>query len=163
MDQTFAVINDLEERRVIRRYALSGNLAFMFYLGPIVSYDLEVLCLMPEGRRVSGVYDYFRGKESDDESEHILIASVPVKFVEASSELQKEAVENAVEHLYKEMKVRVVSYEYLIALSLTDGKAQIRHRLRRAITAVMPDLKVLNDIVERHKLTIPLKLLNICI
>ncbi|MCL0092519.1 hypothetical protein M1N92_02470 [Dehalococcoidia bacterium] len=47
MEKTLKVFNELEKTGLIRRYVIGGGIAVLFYAEPILTYDLDVFCLLP--------------------------------------------------------------------------------------------------------------------
>ena len=48
MKLALQVINDLEREGLIRRPAIGGAMALLFHDEPVVTFDLDVLCLLPQ-------------------------------------------------------------------------------------------------------------------
>ncbi len=48
LDNTLRVINSLETNGIIRRYAIGGAIALVFYTEPETTYDLDIFCLLPK-------------------------------------------------------------------------------------------------------------------
>jgi hypothetical protein len=142
------VLNGLEEDGVIRKYAIAGAMAFLFYTEPARTYDLDVFVFLPpqEGLIFSmePLYDELRKRGYSFDAEHVMIAETPVQFLLAYNPLAEEAVEQAVMRDYTGVPVRVVRAEYLAALSFQTGG---RHRLIRA-EALLEDNVVNEDDLE---------------
>jgi hypothetical protein len=47
MEQTLAVINQLEREGLIGRYAIGGAVAATRYIEPIQTYDLDIFVVLP--------------------------------------------------------------------------------------------------------------------
>ena len=62
MEKTLKVFNDLEKKCLIKRYVIGGGIAVLFYAEPILTYDLDVFCLLPAERggliTLSDLYKY---------------------------------------------------------------------------------------------------------
>lgn len=109
MEKTLKVFNELEKTGLIRRYVIGGGIAVLFYAEPILTYDLDVFCLLPvclppaAGRpaerggliTLSPIYEYLQKKGYSVQEEHIVIEGIPVRFIPAYNELVEEAVEKA--------------------------------------------------------------------
>jgi hypothetical protein len=47
LTEVFKALNELEEHGVIRKYAIAGAMAFLFYTEPARTYDVDVFVLLP--------------------------------------------------------------------------------------------------------------------
>jgi len=156
MERTLKVLNQLERRRVITRYAIGGAIAMLFYSEPVLTYDLDVFFLLPPGPSalvtLKPIYDWLREKGYPAEKEHILIEGVPVQFIPAYNELVTEAVEKAAEIKFKRTKTRVLRVEHLLAIMLQTDRPKDRTRITQILEEASVDEKALSDILERHGL-----------
>ena len=48
MEATLSVLNDLESRGLLTRYAIGGAMALLFHTEPVATFDLDIFCLIPE-------------------------------------------------------------------------------------------------------------------
>ncbi|MBL8795885.1 MAG: hypothetical protein JNM56_18420 [Planctomycetia bacterium] len=156
MEQTLVVLNELEAQGHFTRYAIGGAIALLFYTEPVLTYDLDVFCLLPTTDAPlitpSPVYDYLKSRGFEPEHEHIMIAGVPVQFIPAYNDLILEAVEQAAVQPYKQTWTRVLSYEHLLAIMVQMGRPKDRARLTQALDERQPDEALLRSILERHGL-----------
>lgn len=153
MDATLLKINEMESGGIISRYAISGALAYTFYSGPVLTYDLEILCFVPGKKDLSSVLDHLRDKDLSETEEHVLIAAVPVRFVAATDELSIECLKTAVQQEYKGLETRVLKFEHLLAFALARNQAFDPARVKRIIEQHRPDYAQLADILKRYDLT----------
>jgi len=145
MEKVLRVLNDLERRGFITRYAIGGATAAMFYSEPILTYDLDVFIFLhpPQGKLISlaPLYDHLKSQGYKDKGEHIVIEGVPVQLIPAYNALVAEAVEQAKEVTYKKIKTRVLRLEHLermkrrplskVVQKLFQAKERRRRRLAR--------------------------------
>jgi hypothetical protein len=83
MEATLSVLNDLESRGLLTRYAIGGAMALLFHTEPVATFDLDIFCLIPEAGPIgtlSPLYETLRQDGHTVEAEHVLIASIPVQF-----------------------------------------------------------------------------------
>jgi len=89
MDKAIKVINEMQSKCIVKKYAVGGAVAAIFYVEPILTYDLDVFFEPPEGNDgllvLSPVYDYLKGKGYKTEKEHILIDGIPALFMKGTS------------------------------------------------------------------------------
>jgi hypothetical protein len=84
MKKTIKVINELKRKKLIKDYAIGGGIAAIFYIEPILTYDLDVFITpTEEGRRknlisLSSLFTYLEDKGYHWKGEHIIIQGMPV-------------------------------------------------------------------------------------
>lgn len=83
MEKTLNVLNELEKNGLLERYAIGGGIAALYYAEPVLTYDLDVFCILPSEREevitLSPIYEYLQDKSYKADEEHILIEGVPVQ------------------------------------------------------------------------------------
>lgn len=156
MEKTLKVINELEKRGVIERYAIGGGIAALFYTEPTLTYDMDVFVFLPasQGKLVllSPIYNYLRKKGYREDKEHVVIERIPVQFIPAYNPLIEEAVEKAKEVRYKRVKTKVLKPEYLLAIMLQTDRPKDRARMTLFLEEAKMDQSELARIIKRHKL-----------
>ena len=105
MRRTLEILNELEQNGTMSRYAIGGAMGATFYVEPLLTFDLEILVLLPQtggGQlTLAGIYDALRAKGYREEDECVLIEGVPVQFLPAYNELLEEALQEARDILYE--------------------------------------------------------------
>jgi hypothetical protein len=133
LTEVFKALNELEEHGVIRKYAIAGAMAFLFYTEPARTYDVDVFVLLPPQSTpifsMQPLYAELQSRGYALDAEHIMIAETPVQFLPVYNPLAEEAIDQAVFHEYDGVRVRVIAPEHLAALAYQTGG---RHRLTRA-------------------------------
>lgn len=158
MEETLKVLNELEKKGLIERYVIGGGIAVLFYAEPILTYDLDVFCLLPEETAgfitLSTIYEYLQKKGYRVDAEHILIEGIPVQFIPPYNELVKEAIEQAIEIKYERVKTRVIRAEHLLAIMLQTYRPKDRVRMLSLLSQAQTkiDMPYIEDILERHGL-----------
>ncbi|HOM27430.1 MAG TPA: hypothetical protein PKV21_08000, partial [bacterium] len=84
--------------------------------------------------------------------EYILINKIPVQFIPASKDLEKEAIENSVKVKFKNIEIKILKAEYLIAIFLDVFRPKDREKIIKLIEQSKIDKKVLFDILKRYNL-----------
>src|SRR5436853_441650 len=96
MEKTLEALNELEATGITARYAIGGAVGLIFYVEPLLTYDLDVFCLLPTQPgaliSLSPIYDHLTGQGHSLDREHIIISGIPVQFIPAYNELVVEAV-----------------------------------------------------------------------
>lgn len=169
MEKTLKVFNELERTGLIRRYVIGGGIAVLFYAEPILTYDLDVFCLLPvchppaAGRSgspaergglitLSPIYEYLQKKGYSVQEEHIVIEGIPVQFIPAYNELVEEAMGEAIEIKYKRVKTRIVRAEHLLAIMLQTYRPKDRERMLLLLDEAQIDMPYLENVLKRHGL-----------
>jgi len=156
MEKTISVLNEMQCDGVLEQYAIGGAIALLFYTEPVTTYDLDVFCLLPERKgslvTLAPIYDYLRLRGYTAEREHVVIQGIPVQFIPAYNELVKEAVEQAAEKSFKNVPVRVLRLEHLLAIMVQTGRAKDKARASQVMEETKPDDAALSAVLSRHGL-----------
>ena len=146
MEKTLKVLNELEKKCFIEKYAIGGGIAALFYTEPVLTYDLDV-CIV-----LSPIYDYLKRKGYREDREHIIIEGIPVQFIPAYNSLVEEAVRGAREVRYKGVKTKVIRSEHLLAIVLQTGRAKDKARMTLFLEEAKVNQNKLAEIIKRHNL-----------
>lgn len=154
MDKTLKVINELKERKIIRDFSIGGGIAVLYYVEPLLTYDLDIFFIPAEDRIdvLSPIYDYLKGKGYKPQEEHIVIEGVPVQFIPVYNELIREAVLDTAEVKYGRINTKVLGLEYLVAIMLQTNRPKDRERLAKIFEEVKVDLRFLKKILKKFNL-----------
>lgn len=156
MDKTLSIINELKESGVIKGFAIGGGIATIFYVEPILTYDLDVFYIPGEEGQglitLSPIYDWFKKRGYKPHREHIMIEGMPVQFIPVYNELIQEAVKNAVTVKYKNVRTRIIKAEYLIAIMLDTFRAKDRERIIKFLDESKIDMSYLTKVLQKHGL-----------
>lgn len=156
MERTLQVLNVLERDGVLSRYAIGGAMGATFYVEPLLTFDLDVIVLLPETKSglltLAPLYDALRAKGYQEEGECVLIEGVPVQFLPAYNALLEEALREASETQYERTPTRVLRVEHLLAICLQTGRAKDRERVRLLRDQATLDHEYLHAVLHRHGL-----------
>lgn len=156
MERTLQVLNELERTAVVSRYAIGGAMGATFYIEPLLTFDLDIIVLLPETRTglltLTPLYDALRAKGYAEEGECVVIEGVPVQFLPAYNALLEEALQEAREMPYQATATRVLRVEHLMAICLQTGRAKDRERVRILRDQAVIDDPYLAAILRRHQL-----------
>jgi len=160
------VLNDLVRHKLLESYALGGAMGAAFYMEPMVTYDLDVLCTMPGAADASALIDLgplyanLKGRGHLPKAEHVVIEGIPVQFLPAHSALLKEAVAKAAAKKVGASRTRVITPEFLIAIMLSVGRAKDKLRAAAMLEQAALDDEALKKIIARHGLSAQWKTLQ---
>jgi hypothetical protein len=156
VEKTLDVLNDLEKKGLIKRYVIGGGIAVLFYAEPVLTFDLDVFCLLPPERgdviSLSGIYEYLQKKGYSVQEEHVVIEGIPVQFIPAYNELVEEALEEGIEVKYKQVKTRIVRIEHLLAIMVQTYRPKDRERILLLLDEAELNTFYLESILKRHSL-----------
>jgi hypothetical protein len=124
--RTLQILNELEDEGVFSRYAIAGAMAATFYAEPLLTFDLDVVIALPPSRSQlvtpEPVYEALRRRGYVEEKECVLIEGVLVRFLPACNSLLEEALGQARDVEYEEVRSRVLRAEHLIAICLQTDR-----------------------------------------
>ena len=156
MERTLQVLNELERDGVLSRYAIGGAMGATFYIEPLLTFDLDVIVLLPETKAglltLTLLYEVLRTKGYREEGECVVIEGVPVQFLPAYNPLLEEALREAREMPYQATSTRVLRAEHLLAICLQTGRAKDRERVRILREQANLDDQYFAVILRRHQL-----------
>jgi hypothetical protein len=155
MKKTLSVVNDLKKKGIISDYAIGGGIAAIFYIEPILTYDLDIFIIIPDEKSLqplSVVYQYLKTNGYLPKEEQIVIEGVPVQFLPAHDELLQEAVAEAREIDYQGTMTRVMTVEHLLAIMLQTGRPKDRERFFKVMEEARIDQGKLSLILEHFAL-----------
>ena len=156
MERTLQVLNELERDGALSRYAIGGAMGATFYIEPFLTFDLDIIVLLPETKggllTLTPLYDVLRTRGYAEEGECVVIEGVPVQFLPAYNPLLEEALQEARKMQYQATSTRVLRVEHLVAICLQTGRAKDRERVRILREQATLDDKYLATILRRHQL-----------
>jgi hypothetical protein len=156
MEKTLRVLNALERDGIIQRYAVGGAMGAIFYVEPLLTFDLDIFVILPETAQglltLEPLYEALRARGYTEEGECVNIEGVPVQFLPAHNELLLEALAEARETLYEQTLTRVMRAEHLAAISVQTGRDKDRQRVRLLLEQAALDKDYLAGVIARHGL-----------
>jgi hypothetical protein len=156
MEKTLQVLNALEQEGILARYAIGDAMAATFYVEPVLTFDLDVFVVLPQGASgllsLESLYDALRRRGCAERDEHVMIEGIPVQFLPAHNDLLVEALAEARELLYEKTPTRVLRAEHLVAISVQTGRKKDRERVRLLREECDLDRSYLSEILARQGL-----------
>ena len=154
MEKALKIINEMLKNEVIRDYAIGGGIAALFYIEPILTYNLDIFFIPKEERIdiLSDLYKYLKEKGYDSEKEYILIEGITVQFIPVYNNLVIESVEKSIESCYLNTATKVLRPEYLIAISLQTFRPKDIDRIMKFLKESEVDFELLESILKSHEL-----------
>jgi len=156
IEKVFRVLNSLERRGLVERYAVGGGMASLFYMEPFLTYDLDVFVFFPMAKKglvdINPIYEYLRNEGYRLKREHVIIEGLPVQFIPAYNDLVKEAVTEATEIKYKGVRTRVLRAEHLLVIMLQTNRPKDKVRITQMLDQAEIDPGYVDGILKRHRL-----------
>lgn len=155
MEKALKIINELKKRKIIKDYAIGGGIAVIYYVEPILTYDLDIFFLPKEEGTLdvlSPVYSFLKRKGYKEDKEHMIIEGIPVQFLPAYNQLIRESLNDVYEMKYKGIKTRVIKPEYLIAIMVQTFRPKDRERIIKMLDEAEIDGALLDSILKNYKL-----------
>lgn len=156
MRRTLEVLNLMEREGVFQRYAIGGAIAALFYIEPVLTFDLDVFVVLPSNSTgllsLESIYDWLRARGYREAKETVEIEGVPVQFLPAHNKLTEEALTEADTLDYDGIPVPVMRPEHLIAIMLQTGRDKDRQRLALFREEAQINPRYLDEILTRHGL-----------
>ena len=158
MKRTLGVINQMEADGVIGRYAIGGAVGATFYLEPSATLDVDVFVSLPVGPggsllSLTPIYEYLTSRGCRVDGEYIVIGDWPVQFLPPRDDLEREAIEDAVQTEVEGVKTWVMQAEHLVAIALRIGRAKDHARILQFLEQNAVNRNKLNQILSRYDLT----------
>ena len=115
-----------------------------------------MFCLLPVDKSelitLSPIYEYLQKKGYKEDGEHIIIEGIPVQMIPAYNEIIEEALNEAAEVKYQQVKTRIVRLEHLLAIMLQTYRPKDRERILLLLDETQIDMIYLEDVLKRHGL-----------
>ena len=149
--------NDLVTAGLIEDWALGGALAAIYYVEPFTTYDADIFFIPKDKGLTAGIpaiYAHLQAQGWQVEREHLLIRGFPVQFLAANG-LTEEAVREAERIDYEGVSARVFRAEHIVAIAASVGRAKDKARIEQLLQQADLDQSRLENILQRHKLTLP--------
>jgi hypothetical protein len=157
MKETLQVVNQMESDGVIGKYVIGGAIGASFYVEPTTTYDIDIF--IPFQRvpgsafvSLSPIYEYLRKQGYEADGDSIVIKDWKVQFLPVDDPLYKEALAEAVETTFKDVKIRIMTPEHIMAIAIKTGRNKDFIRLDQFLNKRVYDEKKFNDILDRHGL-----------
>lgn len=155
MEKIFKVINEMYQKGILKDYAIGGAVATIYYTEPFATKDIDIFFIPPEKEKLillTPFYDFLLKRGYKTYKEYIMIGNTPIQFIPATTELEKDAVENAILVKYRNIDVKILRPEYLIAIFLKVYRPKDRDKLIKLLDQTNIDKTFLSDILERQGL-----------
>lgn len=156
LSKTLGVLNKMQREGVIGEYAIGGAIAAFYYLEPAATFDVDIFISLElkggELLSLAPIYEYLRARGYHETGETVAIEDWDVQFIPAYNPLVKEALSAAEAVDLDGIATRVLTAEYLMAISLQTGRSKDFARLAQFLEAGVADPARFDEILQRHDL-----------
>ena len=156
MEKALQVLNELERKGELGRYAIGGAMAATFYLEPVLTFDLDIFVVLPGTAggllTLAPLYQALRARGYTADGDCVMIEGIPVQFLPAFNPLLEEALAEAREVTYGGTPTRVLQIEHLAAIAVQTGRAKDRQRVNLFADEAEMDQSRLKAILDRYGL-----------
>ena len=156
MKTTLAAINQMQADGVIGKYAIGGAVGAIFYLEPAATLDVDIFVTLPTSTSglisLSSIYEYLKARGGTEKDEYIVVGRWPIQFLPPRSDLEIEAINEAICTEVEGEKTWVMTAEHLVAIALRTGRSKDHERIVQFLERRAVDPEKLRAIVDRHGL-----------
>lgn len=156
MEKILQVLNRMQADGVIKKYAIGGGIAAVYYLEPHATDDIDVFISPVVGQSspvsLESVYGCLEKLAYLPAKEGVMIEDWLVQFVPAFASVQEEAIAQAQRVAYGQTETFIFSAEHLAAEFLRSGRPKDQLWVIDLIESVNMEMKMFLDIINRHGL-----------
>jgi hypothetical protein len=156
MEKTIQIINQMKSEGLFSSYAIGGGIAALFYIEPIITFDLDVFIILPEPMGdltpLSGIYEWLEKRGYKPEKEQIIIEGIPVQFIPAYNDLVKDGLLDGIDKNYGQVVTHVLRPEYLVAIMLQAFRPKDKDRILKFLEQADLSRGLLDSILVKHDL-----------
>lgn len=164
MRSAIEVVTKLAERGVIKNYAITGAVAALAYIEPMLTQDLDILVSVdhleqrPSGLVLLGPIEQALADAGYAERSDVgvLVEGWPVQFIPVAGELDEDSLRTAQEIEIAGppmLRARVVRPEFVVAKAVSVGRLKDLARVETFLDQHAVDLPSLKAVLERHGLS----------
>lgn len=155
IERLFKLIDKMCQEGILKDYAIGGAVATIYYTEPFSTQDVDIFFIPPVKEKIiilTPFYDFLLKKGYKTHKEYIIIGDIPVQFIPSSTDLEKEAVKDAISVKYKNINIKIMKPEYLIAVFLKVYRPKDKDKLIKLLDQTKVNKTFLTDILLRYGL-----------
>jgi hypothetical protein len=154
--ETLKVLNEMLKAGVVKRYAIGGAVAAIYYLEPFDTIDPDIFVQFEtpgsEITVLAPIYEYLGARGYKAEGEFVQIQGMPVQFLPVFNPLTEEAVTKARAIKYARVTTFIMRPEHLVAITLDTGRTKDYLRIAMFLEQKAVNLRSLMAVLRRHHL-----------
>ena len=155
IERVFKLINKMYQDGTLKDYAIGGAVATIYYTEPFATKDIDIFFIPPEKEKIlllTPFYDFLLKKGYKTYKEYIMVGDTPIQFIPTATDLEKEAVKNAVVVKYKNIEIKILKPEYLIAIFVSVFRPKDRDKIIRLLEQAKVNKNLLKKILKTYGL-----------
>lgn len=157
MTNTLEIINRMQSDGVVSLYVIGGSAAATFYIKPLASLEADIFVMLPSKESnfslsLTPVYEYLALHGVAVKDGIATIGSWPGKFLPVENELEREALDEAVETEIGGVKCWVMTAEHLVGVALQRGRPEDMALISQLLESETADRNKLHLMLHRHAL-----------
>lgn len=155
LEKVFKVVKKMFQEGILKNYAIGGAVATIYYTEPFATKDIDIFFVPVEKEKIillTPFYNFLLKKGFKTYKEYIMIGDTPIQFIPAMTNLEKKAVENAISVKYKNVDIKILRPEYLVAMFLKVYRAKDREKLIKLLDQTKIKKTLLLDILKKYGL-----------
>lgn len=132
------LLNEMKDKKIIQEYGIGGATALVYYFEPIQTQDIDVFVAIESSSLLVSlrpIYEFLEKNGGVVKEEYIIIYNTPVQFLVPYNPLIDTALKNCIDANYADVKVRIFSLEYLMAIMIQTGRGKDKARLEEILKA----------------------------
>lgn len=159
MQNVIHTLDEMVRDGVIEDYVVGGATAVLYFSIPhFITEDIDIFIYLKSQPAsslidVSLIYNYLITKKNARiQGEYIIVDGFPIQFLVPYDELSKEAFANAIPITSENMRFKIFSIEYSMAIMIQLGKEKYIERVRTLVRHRLFDEKKLESLLEKFSL-----------
>ncbi len=141
--QAVKILNELRGQNIINDYAIMGGYAVNYYIEPMATMDIDVLISLGNDTDLHQLFSKLTSLGYKFSGQHLIIGNTPVQFLPTYiSPLYNAAMGHAQWVKLQDLRVKVITVEFLIAFLLIAFRAKDKIRVSELVKVANPDTLV---------------------
>jgi predicted nucleotidyltransferase len=137
MKSIVTLLNDMQKKKIIKRWALGGGIAAKYYVNPPATRDVDFFVIVDDKSIMfmQPIYAYMVHHGAKFVGHLFKYKNMIVDIIPAMNDLVKESVMNSITVDMDGVKVKIVDPNYLAAIALQVGRKKDIDRVIRLLNS----------------------------
>lgn len=137
MKPLVSLFNEMQKKKIIRKWALGGGVAAKYYVNPPVTKDIDFFVIVDDMSLsfMGPIYAYMLEQGAVFDGHLFKFKGVIIDIIPAMNELVTEAVNEANTVVMEGAHVNIIDPNYLAAIALSVGRKKDIDRVNRLLDA----------------------------
>jgi hypothetical protein len=149
------ILNSMKKKKYIKEWALGGGVAAKYYVNPPITKDIDFFVTIDDKSIMfmQPIYAYMIEQGAEFKGHLFKYKGITLDIIPVMNELVKEAVNKSEEVVFDNVKLNIISADYLAAIALQVGRNKDIDRVKRLFNARLITVQFMN-LIEKYKLQI---------